>query len=129
MTAIDDRQADSGDGTEHGHADEADDRQPEFPALNAIDPAEVGHFDQADRRGDDDGGQRGSRQVLQEIGRSDQQRGNAERADDAGQPGFLRRPLRPPGVRDELLLIGKPWKNPAARLAAPSPTISWLGST
>ena len=33
------------------------------------------------------------------------------------------------GVRDELLLIGKPWKNPAARLAAPSPTISWLGST
>jgi hypothetical protein len=33
------------------------------------------------------------------------------------------------GVRDELLLIGKPWKNPAARLAAPSPTISWFGST
>ena len=33
------------------------------------------------------------------------------------------------GVRDELLLIGKPWKKPAARLAAPSPTISWLGST
>ena len=33
------------------------------------------------------------------------------------------------GVRDELLLIGKPWKNPAARLAAPRPTISWLGST
>ena len=28
------------------------------------------------------------------------------------------------GVREELLLIGKPWKNPAARLAAPSPTIS-----
>ena len=33
------------------------------------------------------------------------------------------------GVREELLLIGNPWKNPAARLAAPSPTISWLGST
>ena len=33
------------------------------------------------------------------------------------------------GVREELLLMGKPWKNPAARLAAPSPTISWLGST
>ena len=28
------------------------------------------------------------------------------------------------GVRDELLLIGKPWKKPAARFAAPSPTIS-----
>ena len=33
------------------------------------------------------------------------------------------------GVREELLLIGKPWKKPAARLAAPRPTISWLGST
>ena len=33
------------------------------------------------------------------------------------------------GVRDELLLIGKPWKKPAARLATPSPTISWFGST
>ncbi|MNT41388.1 hypothetical protein D3C72_1777470 [compost metagenome] len=33
------------------------------------------------------------------------------------------------GVRDALLLIGKPWKNPAARLAAPRPTISWFGST
>ena len=33
------------------------------------------------------------------------------------------------GVREELLLIGKPWKNPAARLAAPRPIISWLGST
>ena len=28
------------------------------------------------------------------------------------------------GVRDELLLIGNPWKKPAARFAAPSPTIS-----
>ncbi|MNT49949.1 hypothetical protein D3C72_1868340 [compost metagenome] len=33
------------------------------------------------------------------------------------------------GVRDELLLTAKPWKNPAARLAAPRPTISWFGST
>src|SRR5678809_153420 len=33
------------------------------------------------------------------------------------------------GVRDELLLIGNPWKKPAARLAAPRPTISWFGST
>src|SRR5687767_13130216 len=33
------------------------------------------------------------------------------------------------GVRDELLLIGKPWKRPAARFAAPRPTISWFGST
>ena len=33
------------------------------------------------------------------------------------------------GVRDALALIGKPWNKPAARLAAPRPTISWLGST
>ena len=28
------------------------------------------------------------------------------------------------GVRDELALTGMPWKSPAARLAAPSATIS-----
>ena len=33
------------------------------------------------------------------------------------------------GVRDELLLIGNPWKRPPARLAAPRPIISWFGST
>ena len=33
------------------------------------------------------------------------------------------------GVREDLLLIGYPRKNPASRLAAPSPIISWLGLT
>ena len=33
------------------------------------------------------------------------------------------------GVRDELLLMGKPWKNAAARFAMPSAAISWFGST
>ena len=33
----DDRQADAGDGAENGNADEADDRQPEFPTLDAKD--------------------------------------------------------------------------------------------
>ena len=33
------------------------------------------------------------------------------------------------GVRDALLLIEKPWKNPAATLAAPRATSSWLAST
>src|SRR3954453_12678505 len=32
------------------------------------------------------------------------------------------------GVRDELLLIGNPWNSPAARLAAPRPTLAWLGA-
>ncbi|MNE68204.1 hypothetical protein D3C80_1638550 [compost metagenome] len=33
------------------------------------------------------------------------------------------------GVREELLLTGKPWNSPVARLATPRPTISWFGST
>ena len=33
------------------------------------------------------------------------------------------------GVREELLLTENPWKKPAARLAAPSATSSWFGST
>src|SRR6266404_8500488 len=33
------------------------------------------------------------------------------------------------GVREELLLIGKPLKKPAARFATPRPIISWFGST
>ena len=33
------------------------------------------------------------------------------------------------GVREELLLTEKPWKKPAATLAAPSATSSWFGST
>ncbi|MNF93354.1 hypothetical protein D3C84_760260 [compost metagenome] len=49
-----DGQADAFDGAEHGHADGADDRQPAFPALDAIDPAQVGDLDQADGRGDHD---------------------------------------------------------------------------
>src|SRR5579872_4472189 len=31
-------------------------------------------------------------------------------------------------VRDPLVDIAKPWRHPAARLAAPIPIISWLGS-
>ena len=32
-------------------------------------------------------------------------------------------------VREPLVLTGKPWKKPAAMLAAPMPIISWLPST
>ena len=32
-------------------------------------------------------------------------------------------------VREPLVDTAKPWKNPAARLAVPMPTISWFGST
>ena len=35
-----------------GDARETDDREPELPALNPIEPAQTRHFDQADRRGE-----------------------------------------------------------------------------
>ena len=80
----------------------------------------------ADR--DDHGGERRCRQVLEQVGR------------DSSSAAIASAPTTPvscvfapaasaTGVRDELLLTGKPWNKPAARLAAPSPTISWFGST
>ena len=44
----DNRQCDARNGAEYRHAGEAGDGKPELPALNAIDAAQVGHFDQAD---------------------------------------------------------------------------------
>ena len=129
MTAMHDRQADAGDRAEHRNADEADDRQPELPALDAEDAAQVGELEQADGRGDHDRRQRAVGQVLAAD--------SAPAA--AAAPPPRRRPRRSAascapaasatGVRDELLLIGNPWNSPAARLAAPRPTISWFGST
>ena len=74
-------------------------RQPELPALDTPDAAEVGHFDQADRRGDDDGGKCRRRQMLQEIGSSHQQRGNAQGADDTGELGLRAGRFRHRGAR------------------------------
>jgi hypothetical protein len=42
------RESNAGNGAEHGHAREANNRKPELPALDAIDSSQVGHFDQAD---------------------------------------------------------------------------------
>jgi len=50
-----------------------------------------------------------------------QQQGDGDRATTPAS--WVRAPAASAtGVRDALLLIGKPWKNPAARLAAPSPS-------
>ena len=89
----DDRERDARNGAEHGHAREADHRQPELPALDAIDAAQVGDFEQADRRRDDDGGQRGVRQMLEQRGREQQQQRDGERADHARQLGLRARRL------------------------------------
>ena len=87
MTAIDDGKPDAGDHAEHGHADEAGDRQPEFPSLDAVDAPEVGDLEQADGRGDHHRGQRAGGQVLQQVRRRQKQHRDGERADDAGQLG------------------------------------------
>ena len=40
-----DRQRDARNGAEHRHSGEADDRQPELPALDAVDAAQVGDLE------------------------------------------------------------------------------------
>ncbi len=67
--------------------DEADDRQPEFPALDAEDAAQVGELEQADGRGDHHRRQRAGRQVLQQVGGEHQQQRHGDGADDAGELG------------------------------------------
>ena len=85
MIGNQDRQADAGNRAEHRHADGTGDREPEFPALNAIDPAQVGELEKPDGRCDHDRCQRAGGQVLQQIRRHHQQQGDGERPDDAGQ--------------------------------------------
>ena len=123
-----DREADARDRAEYGHAGKAADGQPELPALDAVDAAQVGDLDQPDGRGDHD---RGQRRVGRSCSRSGATTSSAPTASAPTTPAsWVRAPAASAtGVRDALALIGKPWKKPAARLAAPSPTISWLGST
>ena len=83
-----DGQPDALDRTEHGHADGADDRQPELPALDAINAPQVGDFNQADGRRDHDRCQCAAGQTLQQVRRHHQQQGNGQRADNPGQLGF-----------------------------------------
>ena len=49
--------------------------------------------------------------------------------DDAGQLASARPARSATAVREALVLTGKPWNSPAARLAAPMPSISWLPCT
>ncbi len=120
--------ADTGNGTEHCHADKAGERQPELPLLHAEDTLEVGKLEQPQCSGNHHRSQSAVGQVLHQIGRYQQQQ------------GYRQAPMMPvswvcepaasaTGVRDELLLIGMPWNSPEARLATPRPNISWLGFT
>ena len=61
-------------------------------------------------------------------GRQHDHEDDQRRADDAGQ--LRAAPARSAtAVREALVLTGKPWKRPAARLAAPMPSISWSPCT
>jgi hypothetical protein len=60
--------ADSLDGAEDGDARKAHHREPKLPSLNFEKPLEVIDLEQANRRGDDDCGQRGGGNVLQKVG-------------------------------------------------------------
>ena len=77
----------------------ADDRQPELPALDAIDSSQVGDLDQADGRGDHDCSQCAGGQMPEQVRRHHQQQGNSERADDSGQLGSGARGLGHGGAR------------------------------
>ena len=63
-----DRHADAGNHAEYGNADEADNRQPELPWLDAEDTTQVCKFEQADGRGDHDRSERAAGQILQQVG-------------------------------------------------------------
>jgi hypothetical protein len=123
----DDRDPDAGNRAEERDAGEADDRQPELPSLDAVEPPQVANFEETDGGRNDDGRERGIGQVLQQVGRCDQQHGDRECADDAGELVFAR-PLPRRRAR-RAAADGKPWNRPPARFATPSPTISWFGST
>ena len=80
-------QSDTWNRTQRSDPDCADDRQPEFPALDAIDSPQVGDLDQADGRCDHDRSQCAGRQILQQIRRNHQEQGYSQRADDSGHLG------------------------------------------
>ena len=92
-------------------------------------PPRAGDVGQRERRGDDDGAEGRLRHVLH--------RGAWRRPGPAVITAAPTRPVtwdREPAcsataVRDPLVLTGKPWKKPAAMLAAPMPIISWLPRT
>ena len=67
------RERNAGNGAEHSYTREAGHREPKLPALIAIDAAEVGHFNQANRGRDDDRSQSCVRQMLERVGRQPEQ--------------------------------------------------------
>ncbi|MCY1530755.1 hypothetical protein D9M68_659570 [compost metagenome] len=78
-------QADAGHRAEHRDAYQADDGQPELPALDSVDATQIPEFEQPDGGGDDHRRQCAFRQVLQQGGAEQQQQRHAQGAEDTGQ--------------------------------------------
>ena len=61
---------------EHRHARGAQDRQPEFPLLDPVDPAEVAEFEQPDRCRNHYGRQRRIGKVMEQFWSGDDHQGD-----------------------------------------------------
>src|SRR5262245_61700647 len=80
-----DRNANPGDYAEKGNADEADNRQPELPWLNAKNATQVCKFEQADGCSDHDCRERTTGKILQQVGceqQKERDRDSADRSSD-----------------------------------------------
>ena len=110
ITAIRIASADAGNRAEHRDAGEADDRQPELPSLDAIDAPRSAISNSPMRRRDDDGRQRRCGRFLSSVGAASSRTLTAI-APTTPVSCVLAPAASATGVRDELLLIGKPWKN------------------
>ena len=83
MTAITIGEGNAGNRPEHRHTGEADHRQPELPVLDAIDPTQIGEFEEADGGGDHDCRQRRCGKILQQVRARHQQQRGGDRAHDS----------------------------------------------
>ena len=81
-------ECDPGYCPERGNACEAQYRKPEFPFLHFIDSDQVLDLDQSNSRGNNDGSESARRQILQEIGSSDNEKCDCQCTNNAGQLSF-----------------------------------------
>ena len=102
-----DRERDAGDGAKQSDTRETDHRQPELPALDAIDATQIRDFEQADGRGDNDGRKAVFGRYWSRSGASTSSSAMAT-APTTPVSCVLAPAASATGVREELLLMGKP---------------------
>ena len=82
------RDSNAWNGPEHGHSDGAQDRQPEFPVLNAIDARKILELEEADGCRDDHCRKGRVRKILEGHGRGDDDHPHDDGPDDARKLGL-----------------------------------------